>query len=101
MNNKRVLGGALSWGVDTISEVRVDSEKNLFPGVMRFRVVNYTHKYFAIGASSSGRGTVGFKIDSNVAKRGGKEGFTHTQFSGYIAHLFLGYFKIYLYVFPG
>ena len=93
MTNRKCLGGSLAYGIETMTEVR-------YKVADRYRVVNFTHRYFAIGASTSGRGTIGFLVSAKAAKRGSTvEGETHTAFRGILAQAVLGYFKVYLYIF--
>mgnify|MGYP001585773069 CR=1 FL=1 len=92
MFNKTICGGILSCGVDVITEVRYKENG-------RYRVVNYTHRYFAIGFSTSGFGALGAVISTNNAKRGSRDGDTHTRFTGLLAQIFFLAGKAYLYVF--
>ena len=92
---RRFLGGIASCGRDWIEpDSRVENDKGRYVSV-----VNYTHRYFALGFTTSAKGSVGFIISNNVAKRGNQNGYGFTEFRGFIANLAVGYGKVYLYLF--
>lgn len=95
MNMRELAGGQLSWGVDEVAEVKIDVR----PGY-RWHVINYTHRWFSIGASTSGQGFLGVSCHwKNLNRRQDKNGFTHHRYRGCISQVWLGLFKIYLYVY--
>lgn len=93
MNNKKLVGGILSYGVDTLQEVhyKLDSPVSYY-------VANYTHNYFSVGATTSGFGFVGVWL-STAHKRGGSGGQSHTQINGFLLQVGVLLCKLYLYVY--
>ena len=94
MINKPFLGGCLSYGRETLTGVSYPCNGN-------WVVLNFTHKYVSVGFTTSAWGAVGMLVSTQNAKRTSRDGqHTHQAFQGLLAQVFLGFGKVYLYVYP-
>ncbi len=96
MMKMRILGGGqFSWGIDACDEVVMEKS----PGY-RWRVLNYTHRWFSPGASTSGHGMIGVSWHGKgVHRRVKNPNYTHGAFDGWLIQAWMGLFKVYLYVY--
>ena len=93
------LRGCLSYGYDHIQPLKIiePERKDLLVSVL-----NYTCRWFAVGISTSGRGSFGAQASfTDLAKRGSRiPGDSHTRYNGAPLQLYVGFAKLYLYLFP-
>ena len=92
MNTKKLFGGRLSWGTDTVAGIHVT-----YSEPATYKVINYTSAYFAVGASTSGG--LGLWASPAVKRGGEKEGETHRSFRGCLIQFGVYWFKLYLYLY--